>query len=270
MLLCIEMAIFAVMHLWAFSWRPYRISSAIVASESVPGYGPTKASYKGGFLGWKAIFEAFNPWDLVKAIARSGRWLLVGRKQRLNDPSYQTSTSAVGLHSTNTAGSDGGFPPPGATAYGGGKLGPGGKPGRYAGSDIGEGEELLSHAQSNPMSYPAPPAYTTTGDIGMATSHYGDEDRSWDSRDASFDGRQDQLPHHPQPNQGRGVPPVTVTDTDDGYGNRGQQTGIIGLASSTPYPEEDETRRGMPPTEMPYFAPPPSDEKRDRSMRRSR
>lgn len=44
---------------------------------------------QGGFLGVKAIVDAMNPWDLVKAFARSMRWLFVGVKHRERDSSYK-------------------------------------------------------------------------------------------------------------------------------------------------------------------------------------
>ncbi|KAI4255865.1 MAG: hypothetical protein L6R42_006525, partial [Xanthoria sp. 1 TBL-2021] len=91
LLLCIEMAIFSVFHLFAFPWQVYDIRrSAIVASESVPGYLPDpKTAYLGGPLGSKALLDAFNPWDLVKAIGRGFRWFAVGRRNREQDVSYQ-------------------------------------------------------------------------------------------------------------------------------------------------------------------------------------
>ena len=259
MLLCIEMAIFAVMHLWAFSWKPYSLKSNVVTSESVPGYAPTKANYQGGFLGFWAIIEAFNVWDFVKAMGRGGRWLFVGRKHRMEDVSYKTgpnSATGLGLQSTNPTSN---FPPRDATSYGGGLDESGGKPVRYAGSDISEGEELLSHAQSNPMSHPAPPAYDRGGDIGMATSQYNDDDRrmSWDQgHNANFDGRNDHMNAQPYP--GRGIPPINVSHHDDDQ--------RIGIASTAPYPEE----RNQGGVAMPYFEPPPSDSGRERDIRRSR
>ena len=93
MLVCIEMACFSIMHLWAYPWKEYDIHrSRILAAEGGPGLhydGPQ--AYKGGRLGFRAYMDAFNPWDLVKAVARSFRWLLVGRKHRENDISYKTN-----------------------------------------------------------------------------------------------------------------------------------------------------------------------------------
>ncbi|KAL8816208.1 MAG: hypothetical protein Q9223_004747, partial [Gallowayella weberi] len=91
LLLCIEMAIFSVFHLFAFPWQVYDVRrSAIVASESAPGFLPDpKTAYLGGPMGTKALLDAFNPWDLIKAIGRGFRWFAIGRRRRENDISYQ-------------------------------------------------------------------------------------------------------------------------------------------------------------------------------------
>jgi len=86
------MAIFAVMHIFAFSAKPYHINKRTSLSTSYPEPGVASNSsltYFGGFLGIKALFDAFNPWDIVKASARGFRWLFVGRKHRKQDSSYQ-------------------------------------------------------------------------------------------------------------------------------------------------------------------------------------
>ncbi|KAF4634317.1 hypothetical protein G7Y89_g3797 [Cudoniella acicularis] len=93
LLLCIEMAIFAILHIFAFPYKPYmksRDQGKYPVSPSGPGEPPvnTIGPNQGGFMGWKAIADAMNPWDLVKGFARAMRWLFVGRKNRLNDPSY--------------------------------------------------------------------------------------------------------------------------------------------------------------------------------------
>jgi hypothetical protein len=67
------MSLFAILHFWGFPWRPY------VGSQK----------YYGGSFGLRAILDAANPWDLVKATARGFRWLFVGRKSRTLDPSYR-------------------------------------------------------------------------------------------------------------------------------------------------------------------------------------
>lgn len=100
MLLCIEMMIFAIMHLFAFPWRIYSITSRsnsdpLTASGS--GWSGKEPQYLGGPLGIKAYAEAFNPWDMIKATARGIRWLFVGRRFREEDPSYNRSGIATKL-----------------------------------------------------------------------------------------------------------------------------------------------------------------------------
>ncbi|KAI9706857.1 MAG: hypothetical protein M1820_004636 [Bogoriella megaspora] len=93
MLLCAEMAIFAVLHVFAFPWKPYskKHNKMMIDPINAPGIGfsGNDPEYQGGFLGWRALVDAFNPWDIVKAIGRSFRWLFVGRKHRKGDSSYQ-------------------------------------------------------------------------------------------------------------------------------------------------------------------------------------
>lgn len=259
MLLDIEMAIFAVFHLWAFPWQPYRLSSKLTMAESVPGYDMSSADYKGGFLGSRAIVHAFNPWDLVKAVGRSARWLFVGRKHRTLDSSYnptrQDTGSTLGLEPT---GKPGRHPSPSPNGLGarttfGEPPHHNGKP-PYAASDLSaEGEELLAHAQSNPTSRPAPPAYTnvkhgamSAGDIGVAHSVYGDgDDEDYRSRN--------------QPS----MPSFGRTSGQDNSMRNEQETGIL------PYPDNgtrsNENRPPVQlPTQMPYFPPPPVNEGRQR------
>ena len=99
MLLSIEMAIFAILHIWAYPWQPYDIKrSPIVAAESGAGHiGDAATEYKGGFLGWKAYLDAFNLWDLIKAVGRGFRWVTVGRRTRETDISYKPHLQATAL-----------------------------------------------------------------------------------------------------------------------------------------------------------------------------
>lgn len=159
LLLCIEMAIFSVFHLWAFPWQVYHIQrSAIVASESAPGFLPDpKTAYRGGPLGIKALMDALNPWDLVKAIGRGFRWFAVGRRTREQDISYKSSIShGTGLEpsrDTNLEGdwcTDNSFDSQSRPYVVAGGKGPG----RYQPVDGEEDDRLLSHAQSVPQSLP--------------------------------------------------------------------------------------------------------------------
>lgn len=98
LLVCIEMALFAVLHLWAYPWKVYSIThSNVVAAESNPSFRPSKSEYKGGAFGHKAILDAMNPWDLIKAIGRGFRWMAVGRKTREQDISYKPHLQSTAL-----------------------------------------------------------------------------------------------------------------------------------------------------------------------------
>lgn len=86
-LLCIEMSIFAVMHIFAFPWKPYSIKHSYSNPIQEPGFsGGADMRYIGFF---PALMDAFNPWDIVKMTARGFRWLFVGVRKRHEDVSYQ-------------------------------------------------------------------------------------------------------------------------------------------------------------------------------------
>lgn len=84
MLVCVEMAIFAILHLWAFPWAPYDLKR-----RDPSKYRPhEQARYAHGVF--RALLSALNPWDIVKAIGRGTRWLVIGARKRTSDPSYQS------------------------------------------------------------------------------------------------------------------------------------------------------------------------------------
>jgi hypothetical protein len=93
LLLCFEMALFSILHLWAFPYRPY-LDNAKPTFYPVPdgsGLPPLRNEHQpraGGFLGLKALWDAVNVWDVVKAFGRGMRWLFVGVKRRHEDVSY--------------------------------------------------------------------------------------------------------------------------------------------------------------------------------------
>ncbi|KAK3353572.1 organic solute transporter Ostalpha-domain-containing protein [Lasiosphaeria hispida] len=76
LLLCFEMACFAVLHLWAFPYTSYRTSTR---------------PKEGGPLGLFALWDAMNIWDVVKGFGRGMRWLFVGARHRRKDVSYRSS-----------------------------------------------------------------------------------------------------------------------------------------------------------------------------------
>lgn len=91
LLICIEMALFSILHLFAFPWKPYRQGAQATEYPLSPTSSLNKSgSNQGGFLGTSALMDAMNPWDLVKGFARGMRWLFVGVKNRENDSSYKT------------------------------------------------------------------------------------------------------------------------------------------------------------------------------------
>lgn len=142
LLINIEMLIFSILHLWAFAWKSYATASP--GARVTDFYGNGKASDERGRGGFQALADAMNPFDLLKAIGRSARWLVVGRRKRTQDPSYQQHHEAIGLQppesevTTNVT----------TTAYPGATAMSGGRTGRYGGDE--QGEVLLANAQSNP------------------------------------------------------------------------------------------------------------------------
>ena len=171
LLITIEMAIFSILHLWAFAWQEYSVKRV---QDVEAFYGDGKPTYQGGFCGLKALLDALNPLDLLKAISRGFRWLFVGRKKRMLDPSYQVPSEQIGL--------DGAGHAPGTTttntAYeGAGALMAGGRT-----SPDQEGDVLLSHAQPNPTAHGhsdsetglvIPPAYDDEHHDPFYTSNNG-------------------------------------------------------------------------------------------------
>jgi len=237
MLLCIEMAIFAIFHLWAFSWRPYSMKSAQYNAGTVPGEEPGPRKKHGGPLGLYAMVDAFNPWDFVKAVGRAGRWLFKGRKTRHDDVSYEISRknaqgSDIALEGQKlTTNVDLSMP----TGYSGSSR-PDQiyKPSRYAGGEAGEGENLLANSQSMPMSRPpvvrsvtdqSDEYDTLEGDIGAIPS-------AARPRDESSSHQQAYQAYH---QTGR------------------QETGIV----AAPYPggQHEPSHNGR--LSMPSYAPPP-------------
>lgn len=174
LLLCIEMAIFAILHLFAFPWQPYRLKAQQASDD--PQYINGQIAYHGGFLGLKAMIECFNVWDLVKAVGRGFRWLFVGYKTRTNDPSYMhQDDSAFSLKTPTAANPQTSIPGPNVTAYGGAA-----DTAYHAGNQYetasDEGQQLLFHAQGNPSS-PYPPqrggAFDTLSDEESGSTGYG-------------------------------------------------------------------------------------------------
>ncbi|KAI9793678.1 MAG: hypothetical protein M1816_007573 [Peltula sp. TS41687] len=170
LLICIEMAIFSVLHLWAFTWREYETSKVAAFYEGVQaGYGGVMTAFK----------DAFNPWDIVKSVGRGFRWLFVGRRARLSDRSY-------GRHHT-TGGGGGGAGGSTATGLGIITTVAGGANNTTTAAAGGsrrknldgeeDGEVLLGHAQPNPTSaMMRSSVYSQNGGIRIVSPEDDDDD----------------------------------------------------------------------------------------------
>ena len=102
--------------------------------------------------------DAFNPWDLVKAVGRGFKWFAVGRRTREQDISYKSSVPGTGLEPIRSPA------PTTSNNFNSNDLVTtrrdetyhysSGKPVRYRPIGEGEEEKLLSHAQVMPQSGP--------------------------------------------------------------------------------------------------------------------
>ncbi|KPM45983.1 hypothetical protein AK830_g457 [Neonectria ditissima] len=110
LLICVEMALFALLHLWAFPYRPYAPGApptfypAPDPARPGPDVENRHQPPSGGPAGLRAIVDAMNPWDLVKAVGRGLRWLFVGVKHRNRD---LASSAAVPLTARPSSQEDG-------------------------------------------------------------------------------------------------------------------------------------------------------------------
>lgn len=94
LLLSIEMFLFAIVHIFAYPWALYRPGGPTVfypkPCEDAPEPGENAHQPpSGGPMGLRAIGDAFNFWDVIKAFVRGMRWLFIGVKRRHEDVSYQ-------------------------------------------------------------------------------------------------------------------------------------------------------------------------------------
>ena len=224
LLLCVEMAIFSVLHLFAFPYRPYTKGAGVEVAKyplsptsghpGVDELGPNQ----GGFLGVKALVDAMNPWDLVKGFARAMRWLFVGRRHRENDSSYQTNAFDIPPENENdmTLGNtgDNGYKGAGLPIANEFRRSKFGMPGTTRSDE--EGAELLAHAQPNPLNpgssgyTPARQRYDANGQDITAGTRY----------DSPYEGSPDRL-------VGQNPTPGTVR-------RQGNDAAVIGMAISGP------------------------------------
>jgi hypothetical protein len=199
--LCVEMALFALMHLWAFPWQPYRAgtkgSKYPLESSGIDELGPNQ----GGFLGMKAFIDAMNPWDLVKAFARSMRWLFVGVKNRERDSSYNFNNNSMEI-SNEPYKFRGDIPLPIADEF---------RRSRFGIPKDEEGAGLIANAQQNPVgSGPLRSPYMREGsygmedgresqDIGVAISHSPEPYKSPMEQKAYVQTKRQQQGHNVMP-----------------------------------------------------------------------
>jgi hypothetical protein len=96
LLVCFEMIIFSIFHLFAFPAKPYMAKNE---GELLYCHRPPRTRVA------RAILDAFNPFDVVKAFARGIKWMFVGRKIRhvqaeklAKSTSIHTSTQPLVAH----------------------------------------------------------------------------------------------------------------------------------------------------------------------------
>ncbi|OAA58328.1 hypothetical protein ISF_06867 [Cordyceps fumosorosea ARSEF 2679] len=176
LLLCVEMAVFALLHLWAFPYKPYTQYGATPRYYPNPDLqkGDNRAlpneleGSQGGFLGFAALWDAMNVWDFIKAFGRGMRWLFCGIRRRKEDISYRRQDAHDMDNLDEHKGKDSSYDAyrPGTTM----EEPPVGGENPYVGKapvrptregDLGvavtSGEEsagLMQHAQTNPRSRP--------------------------------------------------------------------------------------------------------------------
>ncbi|CAI6336954.1 unnamed protein product [Periconia digitata] len=157
MMTCVEMAIFAVLHLWAFPWKPYDFSRRHEPLRQ--GTGPvareTPKTYVYG--PFRALLSALNPWDIVKACSRGFRWLFYGHRHRKQDPSYQNKL--VSMTPNDTSYHSQAFAENGEANLS--SANPGRK-NKKDGFDESDTSGLLRNAQANPYHMQEMDSYTGT------------------------------------------------------------------------------------------------------------
>lgn len=157
LLICIEMALFAIFHIFAYPHAPYRPgahhSGEANAFKYPTGDPDDLGPNQGGFLGARALLDALNPWDIVKAFGRGIRWMFVGARRRKQDTSYARDALALQAHAAEVEvgrGEDTTYRPPQglpiAEEFSRRKFNPNAT--EYDGE---ENAGLISHAAANPV-----------------------------------------------------------------------------------------------------------------------
>jgi len=73
-LICGEMVFFALFHVYAYSAKPYFLTSSISSAESQAK--PSSLRYHGGFLGIKASAAALNPSEIISGLIEMLRYVV--------------------------------------------------------------------------------------------------------------------------------------------------------------------------------------------------
>jgi len=111
LLVCFEMVIFSIMHLFAFPWKVYE--SPAIRPGPVPSQTPKTQA-------WRALMYAFSPFDIVKAFARGMKWAVFGYRRRHQEADSVMARknlkkdSEEGQGLVSNAGLPGNWPNPGA------------------------------------------------------------------------------------------------------------------------------------------------------------
>jgi hypothetical protein len=145
MMTCVEMAIFAVLHLFAFPWKPYDLARHHELAPQSNNTSHAESPKKYAYGPTRALLDALNPWDIVKACGRGFRWLFVGVRHRKKDPSYHTKLEPLSHEDSTYHGPT--FAGNGEPAL---KIAKAGKQTGKDGFDDSDTSALLSHAQANP------------------------------------------------------------------------------------------------------------------------
>ncbi|KAM3542307.1 hypothetical protein ARSEF1564_004755 [Beauveria bassiana] len=274
LLLCIEMAIFALLHLWAFPYKPYTHEGATPRFYPSPdlqkggnrGVANELERPQGGFLGFAAIWDALNIWDFIKAFGRGVRWLFCGVRRRKEDISYRRQDAHdmdnLDEHKRGASSTYHAYRPGTATMQEEGQQKPfvgasphtisqnpyGKPPARPAREDevavaVGSGEEsagLMQHAQTNPHSRPMGGTDSRNSSPPRTQVHEPYLQAYEGSHRYNDSATPQQHPHAQRPS-GQPTPwqqdPFASQQQQQQYYHQGEQHGVIGQAIwEPPYP----------------------------------
>ncbi|RCI09831.1 hypothetical protein L249_3996 [Ophiocordyceps polyrhachis-furcata BCC 54312] len=178
LLLCVEMACFAIFHLWAFPYSPYLENAPLTLfpDPRPNGSSPPRVNERsppaGGPFGILALVDALNLWDFVKAFCRGVRWLLCGVKRRKEDISYRLDEGDGHNMASLPAGKDGDTapwsppPPPYPPRAGGGQASASASFPHAISTDESAG--LMDNAQPCPARTPRQAEPTAQAKVGEA------------------------------------------------------------------------------------------------------